>query len=79
MLHREEYYHLGDPNWAEANPEKRNIAEVIVAKQRNGPTGTVNLVWDSRTTAFRNLARPHAGAVEYGGSDRFRDDPDLPV
>lgn len=67
MLHREEYYHLNDPNWAEANPDKRNIAEVIVAKQRNGPTGTVRLVWDSRTTAFRNLASHSLAGVEYAG------------
>lgn len=68
MLHREEYYHRQDPNWREANPNRANIAEVIVAKQRNGPTGTVELTWDSSSTAFRNLA--HQGAVrgvEYAG------------
>lgn len=68
MLHREEYYHMGDPNWAEQNPDKRNIAEVIVAKQRNGPTGTVRMVWDSRSTAFRNMAAGAVGGVEYGGA-----------
>ncbi len=68
MLHREEYYHLGDPNWAEANPDKRNVAEVIIAKQRNGPTGTVKLLWDSRSTAFRNFAQYSSAGVEYGGS-----------
>ncbi|MFO0961919.1 MAG: replicative DNA helicase [Phycisphaerales bacterium] len=69
MLHREEYYHLADPGWAEANEHKRNIAEVIVAKQRNGPTGTVELVWDSRSTAFRNRATHSMAGVEYAGSD----------
>jgi hypothetical protein len=68
MLHREEYYHLGDPNWAEANPDKRNVAEVIIAKQRNGPTGTVKLLWDSRSTAFRNFAQYSSAGVDFGGS-----------
>jgi replicative DNA helicase len=68
MLHREAYYHKQDPNWEEANPNRANIAEVIVAKQRNGPTGTVELLWDSRTTAFRNLSPQGASrGVEYAG------------
>ncbi|MEY4534031.1 MAG: replicative helicase [Planctomycetota bacterium] len=53
MLHREEYYHLQDPDWAASNPDRVGIAELIIAKQRNGPTGTVNLVWDGKSTAFR--------------------------
>ncbi|MEM6460053.1 MAG: replicative DNA helicase, partial [Planctomycetota bacterium] len=36
MLHREDYYHRGDEEYVE-----NNVAEVIVNKQRNGPTGTV--------------------------------------
>jgi len=68
MLHREAYYHKQDPNWEEANPNRANIAEAIVAKQRNGPTGTVELLWDSRTTAFRNLSPQGASrGVEYAG------------
>ncbi len=60
LLHREDYYHLHNPQWAEENPDKVNTAELIVAKQRNGPTGTVQLTWDPKTTRFKN----HAG---YGG------------
>jgi replicative DNA helicase len=70
MLHREEYYHQNDENWVEANPQKRNVAEVLVLKQRNGPTGTVELMWDSRSTAFRNLVPAGRGAgVVYGAAD----------
>ena len=55
MLHREEYYHT-DPDWAVENPDKTGTAEVVIAKQRNGPTGTVNLQFNHKTTRFNNLA-----------------------
>ena len=63
MLHREEYYHRSDPNWADENPDRVGIAELILAKQRNGPTGTVDLVWDGSTTSFksRSYASPDGG------------------
>lgn len=51
LLHREDYYRMSEPDFV---PD--NIAEVIIAKQRNGPTGTVKLTFDSKTTTFRNLA-----------------------
>ncbi|MEN9204600.1 MAG: replicative DNA helicase [Thermostichales cyanobacterium DRC_bins_46] len=51
MLYRPEYY---DPNTTE-----RGIAEVIIAKHRNGPTGTVKLLFESQYIRFVNLAEPH--------------------
>ncbi|MCC6683218.1 MAG: replicative DNA helicase [Phycisphaeraceae bacterium] len=57
MLHRESYYHRGEPDWEISNPDKVNEAEVIIAKQRNGPTGTVSLNFDGGTMRFRNAAR----------------------
>ena len=53
LLHREDYYRMSEPDFM---PD--NIAEVIIAKQRNGPTGTVKLTFDNKTTSFRNLAAP---------------------
>jgi replicative DNA helicase len=51
LLHREDYYRQTSPDFV---PD--NLAEVIVAKQRNGPVGTVKLTFDPRCTRFRNLA-----------------------
>ena len=53
MLHREEYYHK-DEAWGLENPDKVGLAEVIIAKQRNGPTGIANLHFNGNTTRFEN-------------------------
>ena len=50
MLYREEYYDPDTPD--------RGIAEVIVTKHRNGPVGTVKLLFEPQFTRFRNLASP---------------------
>lgn len=44
FLYRDDYYNK--------DSEKKNIAEVIIAKHRNGPTGTVELLWLSQYTKF---------------------------
>ena len=44
FLYRDEYYH--------EDTEKRGIAEVKIAKHRNGPTGTIELAWVERFTKF---------------------------
>ncbi|MEX2220099.1 MAG: replicative DNA helicase [Phycisphaerales bacterium] len=59
LLHREDYFHIHDAEWGRANPDKVNVAELIIAKQRNGPTGVVHLSWDPRTTRFRNHSGEH--------------------
>lgn len=49
FLYRDEYYN--------PDTEAKNQAELIIAKQRNGPTGTVNLVWIGQYTKFKNMAQ----------------------
>ncbi|MEN0019255.1 MAG: replicative DNA helicase [Planctomycetota bacterium] len=70
LLHREEYYHKNDPDWLDENPDKANLAELIIAKQRNGPTGVVKLTWDNKTTRFRNHT-DYPGAVPGGLPDSY--------
>lgn len=49
FLYRDEYYN--------PDTDKKNIAEVIIAKHRNGPTGTVEMVFMGQYTKFVNLER----------------------
>ena len=50
FIYRDEYYH---PD----TTEEKNVAEIIVAKQRNGPVGTEKLRYDGQYTRFSNLLR----------------------
>ena len=54
FIHRESYYNK-DENGDE-DPESKGKAEIIIAKQRNGPTGSVHLAYISEHTRFDNLA-----------------------
>lgn len=61
FLYRDEYYNK--------DSEERNIAEIIVAKQNNGPTDTVRVRFDGVYTRFDNLAEDElAGSSSGSGS-----------
>lgn len=49
FIYRDDYYNKDSPD--------RNIAEIIVAKQRNGPIGTIRLAWMPQYTRFGNELR----------------------
>ena len=55
FIYREEYYDKD-------NPEVKNKAKIIIAKQRNGPTGEFDLLFQGSTTRFKNpIKRPEEG------------------
>ncbi len=49
FIYRDDYYNR--------DSDKKGIAEINIAKQRNGPIGTVNLVWFPQYTMFANLEK----------------------
>jgi len=51
LLHNEDYYHQG-----EADYQQNGITELIIAKQRNGPTGAVPLTFLKQYTRFESAA-----------------------
>jgi replicative DNA helicase len=53
FIYREELYKPDDP-------EVEGLAEVLIAKHRNGETGTIELAFMGETTTFKNLDRHHA-------------------
>lgn len=65
MLYRDEYYNPDSPD--------RGIAEAILAKHRNGPTGTIKLSFQGRVSRFANLAPSVRGYMDLpeAGSSRY--------
>jgi replicative DNA helicase len=57
MIYREEVYEPDTP--------RKGIADIIITKQRNGPTGEVHLTFLGKYTRFENLA--HGDYGDYGG------------
>ncbi len=55
FIYRDEVYH-------ETNDENRNVAEIIIGKQRNGPIGRVRLTFQGQYSRFDN----YAGSYEFG-------------
>ncbi len=64
FIHREEYYHKPDKA-----VEFAGQAQVIIAKQRNGPIGDVDLVWEKNFTRFLNKAAEYHNDFAPGSND----------
>ncbi|MEC0167408.1 replicative DNA helicase [Paenibacillus graminis] len=56
FLYRDDYYNQ--------DTEKKNIIEIIIAKQRNGPVGTVELAFLKNFSKFANVERNHKDGME---------------
>ena len=54
FIHRASYYHKDEDG--EEDPESKLTAKIIIAKQRNGPTGSVQLAYMAEWTRFEDLA-----------------------
>ena len=59
FVHREEYYHRG-----EDRAQFAGQAEIIIAKQRNGPVGDVKLTWEADYTRFSTRAAERHGEFD---------------
>jgi replicative DNA helicase len=65
FLYRDDVYNKRDDN------PKRGVAEIIIGKQRNGPTGVVELTYLDRFTAFENLSEAAVPSENLGSSGSF--------
>ncbi len=66
FVHRDEYYQTNE----EDRERVRGEADLLVRKQRNGPTGDVKLTWVHEFTRFRNFShKPYAELESYGTAD----------
>ena len=61
FIHREAYYSKGEKKEDDDGDNKEAISELIVAKHRNGNTGTVELVFDGNRCTFKNYIKDKEG------------------
>ena len=66
FVHRDEYYQTNE----EDREAVRGEADLLIRKQRNGPTGDIRLTWSHEFTRFRNYAqKPYSEFEAYGAAD----------
>lgn len=61
FIYRDDYYNK--------DTEEKNVAEIIIAKQRNGPVGTVKMIWLPEYTKFANMKHDRHKSADEGGGD----------
>lgn len=58
FIYRDNYYKAREnPDEADLDPDRTEVAEIIIGKHRNGPIGTVEVAFQPRFALFENLAR----------------------
>jgi replicative DNA helicase len=60
----QEKFHSAHEEWKLRMSDVHNQADLIIAKQRHGPTGTLQLFFEAEFTRFADLDRAHSGHVE---------------
>jgi replicative DNA helicase len=70
FIYRDEFYNRDDPS-------NQGLAELIISKQRNGPTGTIELGFESRYARFTDRSDPHEGGPPVGGAGFVPPDDDF--
>jgi replicative DNA helicase len=63
FIHREDKYR--------ENTDKQNIADIIIAKHRNGPVGKIQLYFDEQIASFRNIEKHQEGFSEQEGEEEL--------
>lgn len=75
------YRKAADRNYRieDLSPEEKNLAEIHIAKHRNGPTGMVKLYFDAARASFRNLAKNEMSKLPPGNPPPQSFDPRTPI
>lgn len=63
------FIHREDKN--NENSDRQNIAEILIEKHRNGPTGKVELYFNDKLSSFEDLASNEYGSLATGAPDAF--------
>jgi replicative DNA helicase len=58
------FIHRKDRTHNDLPPEEENLVELIIAKHRNGPLGTVKLRFDAEKVTFHNIDTHHSNQME---------------